>query len=284
VGAEAQRLAVNPQLHVPLQPLVHPVVVPTLCLGGRHEELHLHLLELERPEDEVARGDLVAERLTDLRDSERRLLAGVLEGGLEVEEDALRGLGSEVHGRAGVLHRADRGLEHEVELARFREVAVGVFARELRGGAPAADVRMLGGAVARLLEVVGAEAELAGPALDERVAEPGEMARGLPGARVLDDRRVERHDVVALLDHRLPPGADHVVLQEDAVVPVVIRVGDPAVDLGGGKDQAATLAERNDLVHGHGRGHGRAGYLPPASSPPRGANTPDFPRLHVNTM
>jgi hypothetical protein len=107
VGAEAQRLAVDPQLHVPVHALVHPVLVPTLCLGGRDEELHLHLLELERPEDEVARGDLVAERLADLRDPERGLLAGVLEGGLEVEEDALRGLGPEVHGRAGVLQRAD---------------------------------------------------------------------------------------------------------------------------------------------------------------------------------
>jgi hypothetical protein len=39
------------------------------------EELHLHLLELAGAEDEVARRDLVAERLADLRDAERRLLA-----------------------------------------------------------------------------------------------------------------------------------------------------------------------------------------------------------------
>ena len=42
---------------------------------GRHEELHLHLLELARAEDEVAGGDLVAEGLADLGDAERRLLA-----------------------------------------------------------------------------------------------------------------------------------------------------------------------------------------------------------------
>ena len=38
-------------------------------------------------------------------------------------------------------------------------------------------------------------------------------------------------------------------------MPVVIGVGDPAVDLGRGEDQAAPLAERDDLVHGHRAGH-----------------------------
>jgi len=148
----------------------------------------------------------------------------------------------QVHGRAGVLQRADRGLEHEVELARVGQFAVRVVAGELRRGAPAAHVGVLRGSVAGFPQVVGAEATLAGAALHQRVAEAGEVARRLPCARVLDDRRVERHDVVALLDHRLPPRADHVVLQQDAVMAVVIRVGDPAVDLGSGEDQATPLA------------------------------------------
>ena len=106
----------------------------------------------------------------------------------------------------------------------------------------------------RLLEVVGAEARLQVAAVDQRVGEARQVARGLPRARVLDDRRVEGHHVVALLDHRLPPLADHVVLQQHAVVPVVVGVRDAAVDLRGGEDEAAALGERNDLVHG---GHGR---------------------------
>ena len=48
----------------------------TVGLVGRDEVLHLHLLELAGPEDEVLRGDLVAERLTHLGDAERWLLAG----------------------------------------------------------------------------------------------------------------------------------------------------------------------------------------------------------------
>src|SRR6201990_3130389 len=43
----------------------------------------------------------------------------------------------------------------------------------------------------------------------------------------------ERDDVVALLEHRVPPGIDDVALEQHAVVPVVVGVGDPAVDLGG---------------------------------------------------
>ncbi len=82
------------------------------------------------------------------------------ERGLEGEEDALGGLGAQVDGRAGVLDRSDRGLEHQVELARVGEVAVRVVAGQLRRSLAAADVRVLGGA-SRLLEVVGAEAALA---------------------------------------------------------------------------------------------------------------------------
>jgi hypothetical protein len=51
--------------------------VPLLVGAGLDEELHLHLLELAGAEDEVARRDLVAERLADLPDPERDLLPEV---------------------------------------------------------------------------------------------------------------------------------------------------------------------------------------------------------------
>ena len=64
-------------------------------------------------------------------------------------------------------------LEHEVELARLGEVAVGRLAGPLARLA----------AAARELELVGAEAELARAAVDERVGEAGDVARCLPDAR-----------------------------------------------------------------------------------------------------
>src|SRR4051812_42868923 len=101
--------------------------------------------------------------------------------------------------------------------------------------------------------MVLAEALLAlAEALDERVAEALEVAGCLPRLRVEDDRAVERHDVVALLDHRAPPLVLDVRLEQYAVVPVVVRRAEPAVDLGRPEQEAASLAERDDLVHRHG--------------------------------
>ena len=125
------------------------------------------------------------------------------------------------------------------------EVAVGELAGPLARLAAALGV----------LELVGAEAELAGAAVDERVAEARDVAGGLPDGGVEDDRGVEGDDVVALLHHRLEPERADVVLRQDAVVAVVVRRAEPAVDLGGGEDEAAPPAERHDLVHrdlGHG--------------------------------
>src|SRR3954447_21179881 len=168
VLAQAQALARDAQARVPVQPLLAPVVVPLLGLVRRDEELHLHLLELERAEDEVAGRDLVAERLAHLRDPERGLLARVLERLLEVEEDALRRLRPQVDRRARLRHRAHVRAEHEVEVARVGEVAAALRALELALGLA-------------LAEVVGAPAPLAlAQALDERVAEAGEVARCLP--------------------------------------------------------------------------------------------------------
>src|SRR6185295_10081804 len=130
-------------------------------LVRRHEELHLHLLELERAEDEVPGRDLVPERLADLRDPERRLAPCELGDVLEVDEDPLCRLGPEVDVDAGLLHRTDSRLEHEVELPRLGQIAVRRLARLL--------ARPLSALL--LVEMVGAEALLAKPAVDEGIAE-----------------------------------------------------------------------------------------------------------------
>ena len=224
-----------------------PVAVPLLRLAGRDEELHLHLLELERAEDEVAGRDLVPERLADLRDPERRLAARDLEHVLVVDEDALRGLGAEVDLRAGLLDGADARLEHQVELARLGQVAVGRLAGPLARPLPAAHLLVLG-----IGEVVGAEALLAEAAVDERIGEAADVAGDLPDARVEDDRGVEREDVVALLHHRREPAGLDVVLEQDAVVAVVVGGAEAAVDLRGGEDEPAPASQRDDLLHRDG--------------------------------
>ena len=245
VRADPEMALAEPVAPVPVVARLHPVAVPLVGLGRRDEELHLHLLELERAEDEVARGDLVAERLADLGDTERRLAARDLGHVLEVDEDALRRLGAQVDRHARLLERADARLEHEVEVACLGEVAVGRLAGLL--------ARAL--AALRLLEMVGAEALLAELAVDERVGESADVAGCLPDLRVEDDRRVERDDVVALLHHRRQPALLDVVLEEHAVVAVVVGRAESAVDLGRGEHEPAPLAQRDDLVHRDGVGH-----------------------------
>ncbi len=121
VCAQAQVVGADAEVDVPALALGEPVLEPVLGFGRRDEELHLHLLELARAEDEVPRRDLVAEGLADLRDAERRLLARELEHVLEVDEDPLRRLRPQVRHRAGLLHRPDRRFEHQVEVAGLGE-------------------------------------------------------------------------------------------------------------------------------------------------------------------
>ena len=97
-------------------------------------------------------------------------------------------------------------------------------------------------------QLVEAEAAMVGLALDERVAERPDMAGRHPDLGVHEDPGVEPDDVVALLDHRPPPGALDVVLELDAERTVVPDGVDAAVDLRRREDEAAPLGERDDRV------------------------------------
>src|SRR5262249_27425400 len=96
VGPEAEVIGADAELRVPAETLLEPMIEPSLRVHRRHEELHLHLLELARPKGEVAGRDLIAEALADLGDAERRLLARELQVMLEIQEDALSGLWAQV--------------------------------------------------------------------------------------------------------------------------------------------------------------------------------------------
>ena len=122
VVAQAQIFFLDAKAQQPVLAVVLPVGEPLQVGVGLAEELALHLLKLPGTEGEVARGDLVAERLADLADAEGQLAAGgALDVG-KVDEDALRGLGAQIAGGGGILGHADGGLEHQVELADGGEV------------------------------------------------------------------------------------------------------------------------------------------------------------------
>src|SRR5204863_2174772 len=187
-GGEAERV-------VPAHALRLPVLEVLLVRARLDEELHLHLLELARAEDEVPRRDLVAERLADLRDAERHFLAARLLHVEEVHEDSLRRLRPQIDDGRRLLEGTHEGLEHQIELPRLGELAGRVLTRVLR--------RLL--RALRILELVGPEAALARATVDERIHEAGDVPRGLPHPRMHEDRRVEPLALVARADHRPPP-------------------------------------------------------------------------------
>ena len=96
VVAQAQIFFLDAKAQQPVLAVVLPVGEPLQVGVGLAEELALHLLKLAGTEGEVARGDLVAERLADLADTEGQLAAGRALDVRKVDEDALRGLGAQV--------------------------------------------------------------------------------------------------------------------------------------------------------------------------------------------
>ena len=190
--------------------------MPLLVRPRFDEELHLHLLELAHPEDEVPRRDLVPEGFADLRDPERDLAARRLLHGREVHEHPLRGLGAEIDVLRPVFDGAHVRAEHQVEVVGVRERVVAAVGAGLR----------------LALQIVGTEPLVAVPALDERIGEDLEVPAGLPDLRRHDDRRVEPDDVVAQLHHGAPPRVLDVALQLYSERPVVPRRTQPPVDLG----------------------------------------------------
>jgi hypothetical protein len=131
-----------------------------------------------------------------------------------------------------VLHGSDVGAEHQIELAGVREA----FGRAA-------------GRAGVAFDLVFAETLLAGPAIDERVAETGDVATGLPNAGGHQDGGVEADDVVTLAHHAAPPGVFNVALQLNADGAVVPGGAEAAVDLAAGKDEAAALGEGDERLH-----------------------------------
>ena len=247
--AHAQSLWRNAVRLVPLESAWQPLF--ECCSGslvGAHEHLELHLLKLAHAEDEVSWADLVAERLADLGDAERDLLARRIAHVLVLHIGALRRLWTQVDHRGILFNGAHEGLEHQIESAWRGERAFTIRALQAHLGNDLGIGELRGGEVARTWEFVEAVASLAGGALNEWIAEGADVARRLPHLRVHQDAGVESNNLVALLHHAAPPGALHIVLQFDAEWAVIPHRVDAAVDLGAGVDKAAALRQRDDGV------------------------------------
>ena len=261
---------IDAQIHVPGPAVVDPVLVPLLVGARLAEELHLHLLELAGAEDEVARGDLVAEGLADLADAEGRLLAGRAHDIDEVDEDALSGLGSQVVQAGLVVDGAEIGLEQAGEGPRLgpRARLTGDRIRHV-GEIDGLGVQTLARGVL-LDELVGTVAPVGVEGLHERVGERAHVPGGHPCLARQDDRGVQTDDVVAGADHVLPPLAFDVLLELDAERAVVPGRAGPAVDLPAGEDETTPLGQVDDaLERGGGLCHRCVSWCRRTSAPGR---------------
>ena len=132
VVVEAQMFGGKTQILKILPAVRLEVVVQLGVRALLAEGLELHLLELDRAEREVARRDLVAERLADLPDAERQLRA---HGALYVEEVdilALRVFGAQVNDALAVVRYTAERLEHQVEFADVREIVLAAVRADIK--------------------------------------------------------------------------------------------------------------------------------------------------------
>src|SRR5258708_6845596 len=235
-----QFLVSNPEPLDPIHPFRAPGLEPLVLRAGFHEKLHLHLLELASPKDEVAGRDLVAERLADLRNSKGDFLTRGLLHVQVIDVDPLRRLGAQVDDGRLFLDGPYERLEHQIELARGGERALAAAHGTLR-------VRLARRAFD--LRIVRPEPVLALLAVHEGVGEAGDVPGCLPDLGVHQNGGVEAFDVVTLVHHRPPPALFDVLLELDTERPVVPHGAKPAVDLGGLKHEAAPPCQRHELFH-----------------------------------
>ena len=233
---------------------VLPVLEPFQIGARLAEEFQLHLLKLTGTEGEVARGNLVTEGLTNLCHAKRNLAAGGALYILEVYEDTLCGLRTQVQLVLCVLSDTLEGLEHQVKLTNIGKVMttavragdllfVDVIAHLLI--APAS--RIFAGSV--LDQLVSAVTGMTVLAVHQRVREAADMAGSNPSHRVHQDSGIQTDIVRGLLYELLSPSVLDVILEFDTKRTVIPGVSKTAVDLGAAVNEAAALAQGNDLVH-----------------------------------
>jgi len=98
-------------------------------------------------------------------------------------------------------------------------------------------------------DLIGAEATLAGFAIDHGIGEGGFVATGFPDGATHQDSTVHANDIVSLLGHGFPPVVFQVSFESNSEGPVIPGAVQSPIDLGGWKDKASAFAEGHDFFH-----------------------------------
>ena len=202
--------------------VILPVSEPFKVGSWLAEEFHLHLIELADTESEVPWGDFVTEALTSLANTEWELLSlGALDV-LEVNEDALSGLWTEVDDAAAIIGNADVGLEHHVELTDWGEISLSAdwalnvmlfdeFIHLLEGHVIDIGIWEFG-----FDEFIGTVTGFASLAVDHWIVEGRDVTGGFPNAWVHKDAGIDADVGWGFLNESLPPCLTDVLLELSA--------------------------------------------------------------------
>ena len=219
VIAEAKVLSFRSEALDEFKAVILPVSEPFEVGSWLAEEFHFHLIELTDTESEVPWGDFVTEALTSLANAEWELLSlGTLDV-LEVDEDALSGLWTEIDDAAAVIGNTDVGLEHHVELTDWREVGFSAdwalnvvffdeFVHLLEGHI--VDVGIWEFGFDEFIRTVTGFASLA---VDHWIVEGRDVTGGFPNAWVHENTSIDADVGWRFLNESLPPCLTDVLLE-----------------------------------------------------------------------
>ena len=238
-----------------------PVLKPFQIRPWFTEKLHLHLLKLTGTECKVARRNFISERLPDLADAERDLLSGSPLNILEVDEDSLGCLRTQIDRILRILRHTLECLEHQVELADVCEIVLAAGrARDIVVIDELLHLR-LAHCVHTLLkrdafffaeildQLIRAETLVAFLAVHQRIRETAKMTGRHPGLGIHQNRTVDTNVVLALLDELSPPGSLDIVFELNPEVSVIPGVCQSAVNLRARINKASVFCQCNDFVH-----------------------------------
>ena len=231
---DTDALATNANASPPSEPRLKPALVPRLIGTGHDEKLDFHLLKFAYTEEEIARVNLVAKRLTNLRDAEGQLAAGRRQHIVEISENALGRFGAQIGERTTIAHRPDLGFEHHVKGAGLGQIS-------------RTAVRTLP------LHMVSAPTTFTTAAVHQRVVERLFVTGVLPDEAVHQNRGVKPLHIIAFVDVGAPPIVDEVLLQLNPKRPKVVGPLKATIDFGAGEDEATALTQRDDLIEGNRR-------------------------------
>src|SRR5690606_2535370 len=251
---------------MPLHPLLAPCLEMLHLRARLHEILHLHLLELTHPKDELPRHDLIPKSLANLRDAEGDLLPGCFLREAEIHKDPLCRLRPQIDAVLLVRDRSDVRLKHQVELSDFGPIeGAGIWTTDflldndvIKPSRHIVAIQRLHELLSkrfgsirltRLLELPDVRLDavirpipaLRGFIVAHRIVERIHVPRCLPHGRMHQNGSIEALDVVVPIDHVMPPALLYVALQLHAERAVVVRGAESSIDFRGRKDESAPL-------------------------------------------